>query len=638
MTSKEQLVFLRKLLKIEKDEDFQQYQLKVLNTSIQGRVKDGVCWYPVRVQSHHIGTGERMVLQIEKSPDDDSRHVFQVGSVISLFNNNHSKERANDIGAVVSYLRKNVMKIVLNSDAPPDWLHDGKLGIDLMFDEATYREMDKALEKVTDADKGRVSELRNLFYGEKKVSIRSGHLYQSIKLNAKQNEALTNIFNANDIAIVHGPPGTGKTTTIVHAIKEVVKDERQVLVCAPSNAAVDLLVEKLSDEGLEVLRLGHPARISGAAVKQSLDHQISYHDSYKLLKEVRKKSEEMKKIGLKYKRHFGPSERKQRKYILDEARNLKFEADHIEHYITKDLLNKAEVVAATLINANHQLIRARTFKSVFIDEASQALEAASWIPIMKAERVILAGDHHQLPPTIKSIEAAKQGLEVTLFEKAIKNQEAAVMLQTQYRMHPDIMQFASEMFYEGKLEAAPSVRVRNPVDLPVFEFIDTSGTGFNEEVHEESLSTYNLEEARLVHSHLQQLLKGIGEQVIEDRMSIGVIAPYKAQINLLNEIIMDDEFFIPFKGNLSINTVDVFQGQERDIIYISLVRSNDKGEIGFLKESRRLNVAMTRAKTKLVMFGDSATLCQHQFFDKLVDYTQAIGGYKSAFELTPNPD
>ena len=631
MSPKDQLLQLRELLKVEKEEDFQQYQNKVLNTSVSDRQKDGVCWFPVKAQSHRIGTGERIVVQVDKIHEDETNHVFQVGSVVSIFRNSAVKEREKYAGGVVSYLRKGVMKVVLNSHEVPDWLYDGKLGVDLMFDEATYREMDKALAKLIGFDKSRTSELLNIFYGTKEAHIRRGHAYQSLTLNNRQNDALSNILNAEDIAVIHGPPGTGKTTTVVQGIREVVKKEKQVLVCAPSNAAVDLLVEKLTDFHLDVLRIGHPARVQGAAVESSLDYRISQHKSFGQLKELRKKAEGLKQMGSKYRKNFGHAERKQRRLILNEARNLKLEADHIESYITHDLFDNAAVVACTLINANHPLVTARRFKTVFIDEASQALEPACWIPIMKAERVVLAGDHFQLPPTIKSSRAAKEGLEVTLFEKAIEHQKVDVMLETQYRMLPEIMEFSSRTFYKGKLMAAKEVSENVLLGQPIFGFIDTAGAGYTESVDQKSLSTYNLKEAHLVVNYLKSLLEEYHEKIDEYKLRIGLIAPYKAQIQLLRDMIEEEELS-GLKAQIDINTVDAFQGQERDVIVISLTRSNFNGEIGFLKEVRRLNVAMTRAKSKLVIFGDSATLSNHPFFAELIDYLQNTGGYQSVFE------
>lgn len=622
--AQETLIQLRQLLKIEKDEDYAQYQRKMLNTSIKERKKQGVTWYPIQLVNRYISTGERFTLELDRTTDFEQNHAFQVGGVVSVFSG-HGEE-ADATSGVVSYLRKDKMRVVLNGTELPDWIRDGKLGVNLLFDEGTYREMDKALKEVAGAEKGRIAELREIFYGAKAAGFKSGFDYQSVNLNEKQNEALTNIFNASDIAIIHGPPGTGKTTTLVNAIKEVVKNERQVLVCAQSNAAVDLVVEKLAELGIEVLRLGHPARVTPEVIENSLDVKITKHPFFKELKDIRKRSEEYRRMGQKYKRNFGREERLQRNLVMKEARNLRADADRVERQIMEDLLDRAQVVACTLVGANHTLLRDRVFKSVFIDEASQALEPACWIPIMKSHRVIMAGDHLQLPPTVKSLKAAKEGLEHTLFAKAIANTRSDVMLETQYRMHPHIMNFSSQYFYKGKLKTAESVLLREWEDQGSrFEFIDTAGCGFAEKVKEETLSTYNEEEAALLIKHL--IMHKVSEK------TVGIIAPYKAQIQLLNELLVKEPVLDDIREWVSVNTVDAFQGQERDIIYISLTRSNDKGEIGFLKEYRRMNVALTRAKSKLVVIGDSATLGQDEFYNAIIDYSQSIEGYRSAFEF-----
>lgn len=615
---------LARLLKIEKEEDYAQYQRKMLNTSIQERKKQGVTWYPVQLVNRFVSTGERLTLELDRTSDPEQNHSFQTGAIVSVFSG-HGEE-AYAISGVISYLRKEKMRVVLNTSDLPDWIREGKLGVNLLFDEGSYKEMDRALKEVVGAEKGRIADLREMFYGALPVNFKKGFDYQSVNLNPVQNQALTNIFNATDVAIIHGPPGTGKTTTLVNAIKEVVKTERQVLVCAQSNAAVDLVVEKLAALGMEVLRLGHPARVTPEVIENSLDVKISRHSFFRELKDIRKKSEEYRRMGQKYKRNFGREERLQRQLVMKEARMLREDADRIESQIMEDLLDRAQVVACTLVGATHSLLRDRVFKSVFIDEASQALEPACWIPILKSHRVIMAGDHLQLPPTVKSIKAGKQGLEKTLFEKAIANTQSDVMLETQYRMHPHIMQFSSEYFYKGKLQVAEEVTLRDWEDKgPRFEFIDTAGCGFGEKVKAETLSTYNEEEAQL-------LVKHLGLQGFEN-LSIGVIAPYKAQIQLLTELIMQSEELDGLREQIVVNTVDAFQGQERDVIYISLTRSNDKGEIGFLKEHRRMNVALTRAKTRLVVLGDSATLGKDPFYNAVLDYVQTIGGYRSAFEF-----
>ena len=621
--AQEQISQLIDLLKIEKDEDYAQYQRKMLNTSIEERRKQGVTWYPVSLANKYISTGERYTIELERNSHKDQNHAFQVGAVASIFTGHGDDAEA--VSGVISYVREYKLRIVLNSDQVPDWINQGKLGVNLLFDEGSYREMHKALKEVLKADKGRLADLREIFYGAKAPEFKNGFDFQSINLNAGQNRALTKVFNARDIAVIHGPPGTGKTTTLVNAIKEVVKNERQVLVCAQSNAAVDLMVEKLDNLGIEVLRMGHPARLTPEVIENSLDVKISKHGFFKELKEIRKRSDEYRRMGQKYKRSFGHEERMQRKLIMKEARMLREDADRIESQITEDLIDRAQVIACTLVGSTHRLLEDRVFKTIFIDEASQALEPACWIAIQKAYRVVMAGDHLQLPPTIKSLEAAKAGLAETLFEKAMRIDKASEMLETQYRMHPEIMKFSGDRFYKGKLKTAEEVLLRErEVKDDHFLFIDTAGCGFVEKVKKETLSTYNEEEAQLLIKHLSVN--------ISLHQSIGIIAPYKAQIETIRLLVMQATALDHVRDNISVNTVDAFQGQERDVIYISLTRSNEKNEIGFLKEYRRMNVAMTRARTKLVIVGDSGTLGKDSFYNDVLDYAQQVGSYKSAFE------
>lgn len=615
---------LMDLLRIEKEEDYAQYQRKMLNTSIDERRRKGVTWYPVQLVNRYISTGERYTLELDRTSHQEQSHAFQVGGIVSVFSG-HGDD-ADAVSGIISYVRKDKIRVVLKSEEIPDWLKDGKLGVNLLFDEGGYREMQKALKEVQQSEKGRLADLREILYGAREAIFKKGFDFQSVNLNEGQNKALTQIFNAKDVAIIHGPPGTGKTTTLVNAIKEVVKSEKQILVCAQSNAAVDLLVEKLDKLGIEVLRIGHPARLTPEVIENSLDVKISKHPFFKELKEIRKRADEYRRMGQKYKRSFGHDERMQRKLVMKEARMLRGDADRIESQITEDLIDRAQVVACTLVGSTHRLLEDKMFRSVFIDEASQALEPACWIAIRKAHRVIMAGDHLQLPPTIKSLKAAKEGLANTLFEKAIGHISESVMLATQYRMHPDIMSFSGDYFYKGGLETAEEVLLREKGnDIEPFTFIDTAGCGFAEKIKKETLSTYNEEEASLLVKHLSTNLS-------LDR-SVGIIAPYKAQIELLRDLVLKKTEFDAIREQISVNTVDAFQGQERDVIYISLTRSNDKSEIGFLKEYRRMNVAMTRAKTQLVIIGDSATLGKDNFFNAVIDYAQKVGGYKSAFEF-----
>ena len=634
---KNKFKYLIDLMKLEKAADLAQYKSKMTNTSLIERRKSGVCWYPVMLEKTHFDTGERLLVKVSRSNEHKDSHMFQSGKLVSLFSNaGRNDEESESVNAVVNYVREHEMMITLNSNDFPDWMHDGKLGIQLLFDENSYLEMDKTLRYLRDTDNERINYLIQVLLGSSDASFDVKSPIKVQELNESQNQALNMVLQAKDLAIVHGPPGTGKTTTLVHAILEVLKSESQILVCAPSNAAVDLLVEKLSEKEVNVLRIGHPARVTEKILSSTLDARVARHESYKDLKFIRKQEEDYRKLARKYKRNFGPAERQQRNLLFSEAKKLKEEGDHLAFYISSDILAKSQVIASTLVGANNQILRGQKFKTVFIDEAAQALEPATWIPIVKSERVIFAGDHHQLPPTIKSYEAAKQGLEITLFEKAILRNNADIMLREQYRMHETIMNFSSNYFYNNQLIANSIVKNWKifPDDLPL-EFIDTAGTGFFEQVDAETLSSYNPEEAQLVLKHLSQYLSDIKyNSSLNFVNDIGIISPYKAQTTLLQEAISNDDMFTDeIKGKMAINTVDSFQGQERDIIYISLVRSNENGEIGFLADTRRMNVAMTRARKKLVIFGDSATIGQHPFYNKLLDYVNEVGAYRSGFEL-----
>lgn len=640
--SNEELRKVYDLLKLEKEADLEYYRNKVLNASLEQRKKEGLCWYPVTLTSQKYSMGEKLIIKLNRTTEINRPHVFQSGKIVSLFANTNDKKQSLSLSGVVNEVRSNQMIITLNVDELPDWMNYANLGIDLLFDEMAYREMNKALKKVMEAknDGGRLPELREILLGHQPASFDTQEAPNIPRLNESQNAALQKVLNARDVAIIHGPPGTGKTTTMVQAIVQTVKEEERVLVCAPSNAAVDLLTEKLTEEGMRIVRLGHPARVTDSNLSKTIDAQIANHDHYKELKMLKRKAEEYRTLGFKYKRNYGRAEREQRQHLLREASRAKEEAEQLEHYIVSDIFTKADVITSTLVGASAQLVKGMRFRTVFIDEAAQALEAASWISILKAERVVFAGDHFQLPPTVKSFEAAKQGLGETLMEKCIKRQQAMgspadTMLQTQYRMHQKIMDFSGHYFYKGELKADASVKDRllTP-DLPPITFIDTAGCGYMEKVDSETLSTYNEEEAQLLLKHLSELVEQVGaERIRQDKLMIGVIAPYRAQTKTLRELFESFEVLKEVREHITIDTVDAFQGRERDIIYISLVRSNTNGEIGFLADERRMNVAMTRAKMRLVMIGDSATLGSNAFYDEILDYIQSIEAYQSAFEL-----
>ncbi|MCH6201158.1 AAA domain-containing protein [Aquiflexum sp. LQ15W] len=625
-----------KLLKQEWEEDLQQHKKKFLYTSISDKKEEGVCWYPVQLKKTKIGFGERLILEFERF-DTGAPHVFQSGKSVSIFSN-QPQFQSRRVNGVINQVKRDTMIVTLQAEDVPDWMHQGKLGIDLLFDEASYREMESAMKAVIKSDKGRLGELKEILLGERAPVLIISDSKKVNHLNLSQNEALDLVKFSKDVAIIHGPPGTGKTTTLVAAIVQALEECRQVLVCAPSNSAVDYLVEKLLDYKVRSLRIGHPARVEDHILSQTLDAKIAMHDSYKDLKRLKKSADDYRKLGQKHKRTFGPEERMQRRRLLDEAARCKDEAQSLEDYITYDIFQDTQVFACTLVGAANSALKGMSFPVVFIDEAAQGLEAAAWIPIQKAAKVVMAGDHCQLPPTIKSYEAAKNGLSETLFEKVIKRKpDASKMLSLQYRMPELIMGFSGKYFYHNGLKAADNTLQHYlTAEEPVLEYIDTAGTGFTEQQEEESLSTFNLEEARFSLRYLENLLKRIGIAEIKNKQwNIGLIAPYRAQVRRFNELVFESYEFPnlrSFSELLTIDSIDGFQGQERDIIVISLVRSNAKGEIGFLADTRRMNVALTRAKRKLIVVGDSSTLSIHPFYNSFFDYIDANSCYKSVYE------
>lgn len=636
------------LLKLEQQEDLEQFKLKNAKATVQERQKRGLTWYPVTITKEDVGFGGKVVLELERPAGQQGLHLFQVGKNAALFGNIPGRSATDrpTLSGVITSVRRNKLLLSTAKEDLPDWVYEGgKLGIDLTFDEVSYREMDYALGKVMGAYGDRLADLRDILLGAKPARFRdekSDDLFYPSPLNESQLAAVRHVQAAQDVAIIHGPPGTGKTTTLVQAILETIRRERRVLVCAPSNTAVDLLTEKLAERGVNVIRMGNPSRVSDLLLEHTLDAQVMAHKRYGELRSMRLTAEQYREEAGKHTKHFGWEEREQRRHLKEEARALHQEADGLERYITEDLLDQVQVITCTLVGASNRNIRHLTYETVFIDEAAQALEPGCWIPIAKAGRVVLAGDHQQLPPTVKSEKAG--ALRETLFEKAIKRQpEASRMLEVQYRMHEQIMQFSSEQFYEGRLVAAPTVAhsgleeydLRFAPDLPV-EFLDTAGFGFQEITIPESRSTANPEEADLLLKRLAQLLEPYDAPDHEtDPLSIGVIAPYRAQINYLKDAVEENDELggLMLHRQLSVGTVDAFQGQERDIIAISLTRSNSHGEIGFLSDIRRMNVGMTRARKKLLLVGDSSTLGSHPFYKAFLDYVERIGGYRTAWEL-----
>ena len=662
---------LTDLLKTEQAEDRRLYREMAETASINDRRAGGLAWYPIAIRDTEMGRGDYLTVEVERTTHQDITHQLRFGASAALFSNH---DMQNDrVEGTISFQSGNKLKITLNTDELPEWTRNGKLGIDLLFDDNSYSEMFGALRQAgTLVEKAQEGRLVRVLTGQQAPEFEeeggdaargngavAGNGVASRApgspapagpggLNPSQQAAVAKILSASDLAIVHGPPGTGKTTTLVQAIKALIRrDGERVLVVAPSNTAVDLLSEKLADEGLNVLRVGNPARVSERLLSLTLDSRMAEHSSIKEIKKLKKKASEFRDMAHKYKRNFGKAEREQRKALFDEARNVLKEVERLEQYILDDVLAKAQVVTATLVGANHYTVRGLRYRTVVIDEAGQALEPACWIPILKAERVVLAGDHCQLPPTIKSEEAARGlaatqtqaaqgGLSTTLLEKnVVLHPEAVVLLEEQYRMHAAIMGYSSGVFYADRLKAHPSVagHLLFEGDGPL-AFVDTAGCGFDEKPEGSGLT--NPEEAAFLIKHATRLvseLSGRFEKDATEFPTIAIISPYRNQVHLLQELLLHSATLRRYTHKITVNTIDSFQGQERDIVYIGMTRSNADSKIGFLSDIRRMNVAMTRARKKLVVIGDSGTLSRLPFYANFISYAEQREAYLSAWEF-----
>ncbi|MBD1430081.1 AAA domain-containing protein [Sphingobacterium litopenaei] len=623
------------LLEDEKQIDFIQHENLLLRSSLQERRTQGVSWFPISISGSEIGRGDYLTITIQKTNFLEEGHQFRFGMPVALFSN-HDPE-TDRLEGIIAFVSRETMRISVRVDELPDWTRRGKLGVDLLFDEHSYKEMFDALKEAKQrlADPKEVNLVQQLL-GEKDYPYDSTeeNIYHNDLLNKSQNDAVGEMLSNKPLVLMHGPPGTGKTTTLIAGIQALLKArKKQILVVAPSNTAVDLLTERLHEKGINVIRMGNPVRVSDHLQTLTLDAKIDSHYANKERKNLEKQVSAYLDMAHKYKRNFGKAERDQRKALFDEARKIRREIDKIQDYIVEDVLNNVEVITATLVGSNHPNIKQRNYETVIIDEAGQSLEAACWIPILKADRLIMAGDHCQLPPTVKSSTKPNEGLYLTLFEKLIKRFPIAVsLLNVQYRMNSQIMLYPSQVLYEGKLIADSKVAHWELInDSKPFIFIDTAGAGFEELIEENAIS--NKEEALFLIKHLKENLNNLSKEYAEDNFPrIGIIAPYRQQSHILKEMIYADDFFNPFLPFLQIHTIDSFQGQEKDIIYISLTRSNSLQKIGFLSDIRRMNVAMTRAKKKLIVIGDSGTVVQHSFYKGMLDYVMELNNYHSVWE------
>lgn len=633
----ERLRRLKGLLKIEQDEDYRQYKEQFLRVNLEQRKLNGLSWYPVKINSEELGSNELITLEIERTSLLDHPHQFSSGKNLSLFSQQSQPIR--ELNGTVKSVNRNSLKLIVNADELPDWCFEGKLGLNIQFDENSYQEMQKALDALLFTKNQRLIELLNVLEGEQEAAfdpLNNEVLVQG--LNLSQNRALRHVLSAKDLAVVHGPPGTGKTSTMVQAIRYTLQEERQVLVCAPTNTAVDLISEKLLELGVDVLRLGHPARVSEELQVCSLDGKVAASKHFKEIKLLRKNAEEYFRMAGKYKRVFGKEDAAQRAAYYAEAKNNIKEARLLEDLVEDELFKTSQVICCTPVSSTHRRLGRAKFKTLFFDEASQALEPMVWIPLLKCERLILFGDHFQLPPVVKSMEAKKGGLDQSLLDRCIELDKTTVLLNRQYRMNQIIMGFSNSWFYKGELSADESVKEQVLADEETaylnqcLEFIDTAGCDFEEEQNPETLSYANPKEGEVLFKHLQHLLETYSMQENAPDLSIGLISPYKEQREWMSQHLEDFGLNKTKVEELHIKTIDGFQGEERDVIYISLVRSNEKQEIGFLSDERRMNVALTRARKKLVVIGDSSTIGLNPFYKAFLEYCEKNGVYRTAWE------
>lgn len=674
----------RTLLQLEYYTEKEAFRKLTEQIGMRRKVKRGDAWFPLRIGKSFYNSLNQKSIEVFRTSDEEIDHNFEFGRPVMFFQvKNHpgeisshasfksaassspsamssSQNAASSSSAsnpksikyfsftgTVSYVDGDRMVInVPDSVSLLDLQTEEPIGVQLSFDETSYKLMFEALDRTMKAKNNRLAYLRDLFYSHQKAGRFSFEPMKFPWLNPTQERAVNEVLWAKDVAIVHGPPGTGKTTTLVEAINETLMRESQVLVCAQSNMAVDWISEKLVDRGINVLRIGNPTRVNDKMLGFTYERRFESHPDYPQLWAIRKAIRELRS-----------NRKKGSESFHQKMDRLRSRAAEIEIRINAELFGEARVIACTLVGSAHRLLEGMKFGTLFIDEAAQALEAACWIPMRRASRVILAGDHCQLPPTVKSIAALRAGLGKTLMERIAENKpEVVTLLKIQYRMNEDIMRFSSDWFYGGQVESAPQIKYRSILDYdhPI-TWIDTSNEenqitiegedapedsastssssaanqnsdlNFKEQFVGESYGRINKAEAELTLLTLAEYFTKIGKQrVLGDSIDVGIISPYRAQVQYLKKLIKKYEFFKPYRRLISVNTVDGFQGQERDVILISLVRSNDEGQIGFLKDLRRMNVAMTRARMKLIILGNKDTMTQHPFYKKLWEYVEGL--------------
>lgn len=592
----------------------------------------GVTLRRLVVRDTDVGFGGRVLLVLEPSRGGElPAHRFSPGDVVAVAASRDQPDGADETTGVVASLRRGAVVVALD-DSDEDAELPSLLRIDRVAPDVTFRRMRDALRTLRAERKDDTRPLRDVLLGRRPPELDRQPEAATLGwfdagLDASQREAVAAALRARQVGLIHGPPGTGKTTAVIEVIRQAVSRGERVLASAPSNVAVDNLVERLAGAGIAIVRIGHPARLLPSVREHALDALVEKVEDKRVVRDLRRE------IGVVQKRIERAARRSERREHRADLRRLRAELRALEDATVRMVIDSADVVLATTTGAADASLGDSRFDLAVVDEAAQAIEAACWIPLHRARRAVLAGDHRQLPPTIVSLEAAREGLARTLFERLVEAHGDAIsrMLTVQYRMHTTIMEWSSTAMYDGRLEAAESVRAHLLRDLPdvaatpdttaPFVFLDTAGCGLEESEDAHDGSKANEGEAGVVVRHVEHLL----DAGVEARQ-IAVITPYNAQVQLLRDALAQ-------QTGLEIGTVDGFQGREKEAVVLSLVRSNERGEVGFLADARRLNVAVTRARRHVAVIGDSATLANDAFLAGLVDYAQARGDYRTAWEL-----
>ena len=578
------------------------------------------------------GLGGRILVTLAKRNQTQTLpwHRLEVGTPIILTEEQGGEDAA--WRGVVSQRDRKTIQVALNA-WPETETNRPTFRLDVSNDEIARRRQREALDRAGAAKGDRLTELRRvLLYEQPPLFEQKPDAVETIlntQLNPPQQEAIRFALSAQDVAIIHGPPGTGKTTTVVEFIRQAVQQGQTVLACAPSNLAVDNIFERLLAAGENVLRLGHPARVLPELREHTLDLLVENHPDMKIARNLIREAHALRDQAGKFRR--AKPERGAKREMRQEAKLMLADARRIEAQTVERILDSAQILCATTTGLSTEVLGQRRFDVCVIDEACQSTEPGVWLPILRSDRVILAGDHCQLPPTVVSPEAAEQGFGISLMERLMDalGPQISRRLTVQYRMHEAIMNFSSEEFYEDSLQADSAVQTHLLSDLPgattealteaPVEFIDTAGASYDEEIEPDGQSRRNPQEALWVVRKVEALLAaGVSPN------DIAVITPYAAQVRLLREQLEP----LGVEGD----TVDGFQGREKEAVIISLVRSNLEGDIGFLGDTRRMNVALTRARRKLLVIGDSATISAHPFYERLIGYFENIGAYRSIWE------